>query len=1025
MVVGEVDLAITVHLPPEGMVWNYDTGKLEPCEVIQRSLIKSEQYWEAPKLPDNYAKKVHKEKQIQKLDSSYVDPELQKYRAREWHRRKYGVWFMNNGKMLYLTGLHYFYLTHWHIDIGLPTFRYPDLKKAYFTQYCVEDPNCFGMVEITKRRNGKCFGINTPIRMYDGSVKMVQDIVEGDLVMGDDSTPRRAYGITSGEEEMFEIIPNKGDPWSCNKSHILSLIWNNTTKHSVYGWEPNSKFTITVGEYINLKNWEKEHIVMYRNGWGNHYPHQKHMIPPYIIGCFLGDGVSLNGMIANTDEEVLSEFREYAGTLDSHDFKKADNVCWRISTRKRGPDNQLRNDYLAGLRDLDLISNKHIPKKYLLDSRENRLELLAGIIDTDGHLTKGNTYEVIQKNEFLAEDITELARSLGFYVNNRHKVARMTRKNGTVYSCDVRRMTISGNIHEIPCRIKRKKCKIANQRQKSNRTGFVVKPEGIDFYFGFAVDDNHLFLLADGTVVHNTFWGGAFITERSTRLSNSWGGIQSKTESDAKSVFSKAVIQPFRKLPDFFKPEYDRSQGDVPKRELRFFKTSKRGETDISDYDATLELESVVNFRNSKPEAYDGEKLISYLCDEVFKTKDVNVLDRHDIVKPCFLDSDGRTILGKAIYTSTVEDMEGYMEHYMELWENSDHSKKKSNGQTKSGLYRYFTPAQDMMYLDKFGYPDSKKGLDEIMQNRIDLADDPRALASYIRKNPTTWKEAFRTSGDECLYNAIKIDERLDILNWKKDNYERYDLIWESEEKRNVKLVKNRHGRFKFSWTFESAGIPDQANHVQIRGANVIPKNILRFVIGIDPYDHNRTKNGKFSNGAAAVFMKFDAMSKDDSDNFVCTYVARPQTAQLFYEDMIKLCHYFGCQMLFEDNKPGIKTYFHDRGYGAFLVRDDKGNEGISATQKSHQQIVEHTEIFIDENCHRVNHPELLEDWKNFQMDDTEKFDLAMASGYALIAASRLTRKQQAIIKRKVTDLSRFQRIHKIRKNKIKLNAAA
>jgi hypothetical protein len=126
--------------------------------------------------------------------------------------------------------------------------------------------------------------------------------------------------------------------------------------------------------------------------------------------------------------------------------------------------------------------------------------------------------------------------------------------------------------------------------------------------------------------------------------------------------------------------------------------------------------------------------------------------------------------------------------------------------------------------------------------------------------------------------------------------------------------------------------------------------------------------------------------------------------------------------MLFEDQKQGIKNYFHDRGYAGFIMRDGKGNEGISATQKNTQAIVEHTELFIEENCHKVNHPELLEDWKSFDMTDTEKFDLGMASGYALIGASRIKKRSTEIIKRKTVNIGRFQRVYKIRKNEKRLS---
>jgi hypothetical protein len=671
MFVGEEELAVEVHLPPPGFVLNDDTGELEPSEIICRSSIKEDQHWERPKRPENYDKLSKREKDLQKTNPEYFDSDLNAYRSREWHRRLYGCWFMNNGEYTYLPGPYYFYLAHWTLDVGPPKFKLADLHKSYFWQYCVEDPNCYGMVEMTKRRVGKSF----------------------------------------------------------------------------------------------------------------------------FAACML--------------------------------------------------------------------------------------------------------YEYI------------------------------------------------------------------------------------------------------------------------SRTSNARAGIQSKTRPDAESVFNEKLIQPWRKLIDFFRPDFDRSKGDVPKSELRFFKTSGKGSKVEVEYNEGAELESWVDFKSSETHAYDSQKMKRYLCDEIFKTTEVDILKRHDVVKPCLENEDG-DIIGKSIYTSTVEDMEGFLELYTKLWKESDVTKRNENGRTVSGLYRWFTPAQKIMYVDKYGIPDEERALTKIANEISGKSDDPRDAADYIRKNPRNWKEAFKTGGDNCLFNPIKLDDREVTLSFidEKDLFERYDLIWDDEvpegEIPKVRWIKNRNGRFRFAKDFFERF---QANDVQRRGSSFLPKNNLRFTIGIDPFDHNRTKDGKFSQGAAAVYQKYDPLDSDNSEMFIAFYLGRPSSSAIFYEDMVKLCHLLSCQMLFEDNKPKIGDHFIDRGYGHFLVRDEKGHPGISGSPKTHQVMAEHLEAHIEDCCHRVIFIEMIKDWKELDLDNTTAYDLAMATGYALIAASKIKRVESKLSKLKKVSPTTFVRKFNLKKN--------
>lgn len=669
IVVGEDDYAITCTIPPEGMVWNYKTKQLEPTDVIARSLIPADQYWERPERPNNWVVKRIKEKVVQQFNKEYSDPELETYREREWHRRLYGAWFMNNGVMTFITGTHYLFLTHWVLDIGWADFRHPDYEFFHAWDHCEKSGDIAGLIILTKRRQGKT---------------------------------------------------------------------------------------------------AKSGVIMY---------------------------------------------------------------------------------------------------------------------------------------------------------------------------------------------------------------------------------------------------------DRITRGRKRHGGIQSKTFEDARDiVFFEGLIQPFVKMIDFFVPVFDKGRDFPPKEKLRFFKKADRGENiefgSLTDAD---HLESWIDIKNSGEKAYDGSKMYMYIGDEVAKSDGVDALRRHYIIRKCLLGQDGFSILGKALYTTTVEpdDKEGKKEggsnsvSFRKLWDQSNQKELSANKRTMTWMYRFFVPAYKTLFFDRYGFADEEKAKQWLMNERDMLRNDPHALASEIRMNPWTWQESFREDGERCLYNPLILENRKEYLQWRKNLVRRGDLEWtDIIDKKEIKFVENPNGRFFVAIE------PENPNNVRwINSERPMPNNTLRYSIGIDPFDHIRTKDGRFSNGAAAVYKRYDSLDPDGSDNFVCIYVGRPKHPHIFYDDMIKLCHWYGCQMLFEDNKPNIGIYFGtDKGYGSFMMRNAKGEVGISASEKSHLDLVEETGMFITKHGHRCLFIPLIDDWLGFDIDNTEKFDLGMASGYALIANSRMRRgldKRAAKPTQKVEDVFR------------------
>jgi hypothetical protein len=382
---------------------------------------------------------------------------------------------------------------------------------------------------------GKCHGIDTPILMYDGSIKMVQDIEPGDIVMGDDSKPRNVLALGRGEDELYDVIPIKGEKYTVNSEHILCLkhsgegciktIFNKDGSASYKTIRFNSKtqkiqyrnfnYSGDAKQYlksfsendniteISIKNYIKLPTYI-KNNWLKGYrtavdfPTKDVLFDPYIIGFWLGDGESACSRITNQDAIILdylhTELKRY--DLNLNYISKYD---YEISSNKIDG----KNIFLQSLQYYNLINNKHIPNDYKINDKNTRLKILAGLIDTDGYLY-GNSFEIIQKSKVLSDDILYIARSLGFGAYQKmcnkscmHKGKKIT---GLYY-----RVYISGSgLDEIPVKCLRKKAHERNQIKDALVTGINVKSKGYGKYYGFTLDGNNRYLLGDFTVTHNT-----------------------------------------------------------------------------------------------------------------------------------------------------------------------------------------------------------------------------------------------------------------------------------------------------------------------------------------------------------------------------------------------------------------------------------------------------------------------------------------------------------------------------------------
>lgn len=337
---------------------------------------------------------------------------------------------------------------------------------------------------------GKCLVKGTMVLMFDGSTMPVENITIGDLIMGDDSTPRRVLSVCSGTEQCYDIIPRKGEKWGCNESHILSLVCNGNSGR----FKKGQVYDISVREYLSLSQSDRHILKQYRASI-DFKSENDLQIPPYFLGIWLGDGNTRQMIVSSPDEEIRQYLADTFGETGFFNSDKRQGKCpsWRI----------LAKDHkwlFRAFSSLMLFGSKHIPLEYKTASREARMELLAGLIDTDGYLGNGG-YEIIAKSDLLASDILFLARSLGFAAYRSKKQAQLkTWSEPRSYN----RIYISGDVSEIPVKIARKKAAPRSQVKDVLRTGFTIEPRDIEQYYGFEIDGNRRFVLGDFTVTHNT-----------------------------------------------------------------------------------------------------------------------------------------------------------------------------------------------------------------------------------------------------------------------------------------------------------------------------------------------------------------------------------------------------------------------------------------------------------------------------------------------------------------------------------------
>ena len=505
-------------------------------------------------------------------------------------------------------------------------------------------------------------------------------------------------------------------------------------------------------------------------------------------------------------------------------------------------------------------------------------------------------------------------------------------------------------------------------------------------------------------------------------------GILSKTGSDAKKMFTDKVVPISNNYPFFFKPIQDGM--DKPKTELAYrvpaSKITKKNMHTLAD-DELEGLDTTIDWKNTGDNSYDGEKLQLLLHDESGKwERPDNILNNWRVTKTCL--RLGSKVIGKCMMGSTSNALNKGGANFKSLYEDSFPEKRNANGQTKSGLYCLFIPMEWNFegYIDRYGMPvlntpikpivgidgeDISIGAIDYWSNEVEsLSQDPDALNEFYRQFPRTESHAFRDESKQSLFNLTKIYQQVDYNDSLiiEHHTTQGSFQWQDGVK-DTKVIwhPNKNGRFLVTWT---PG-PGLQNRIITERGQKKPGNEHIGSFGCDSYDISGVVVGKGSNGALHGLTKFN-MDDAPSNEFFLEYIARPQTAEIFFEEVLMACIFYGMPILCENNKPRLLYHFKNRGYrGYCLNRPDKTYNKLSKTEKelggipntsedvkqSHASAIEsyiekHIGIDMDgeyrdkDDMGRMYFGRTLEDWAKFDINNRTKFDAAISSGLAIMA---------------------------------------
>lgn len=893
----------------------YVTPEVPPLyEIEGYKLPKEQQKWRRPIIPDD--------DQI----TSYTQEEKMSFIEREFRRRVFGFWFMNNGIPTYLTGSNYFYLTYWFIaadtEDGYPEHREAVKEWFYVMDICHKDPNCFGAIMGCQKRFGKSIDLETDIPTPSGWKKM-KDIHVGSQVFGRDGKPttvtfeseiqyqRTCYEITFSDNS--KIVADADHRWlASNVSDRGYRATSGSTERTIREQVVTSQQIFdTIKTKGGTSNWSIENCKPVE------YEKKIIPIPAYIFGLWLGDGSKDYPVLTSQDEELVTAWNKYGKSIGL--TPKTRSITHSLLS------NGKQNSFVKLIKNIGVYKNKHIPETYLQSSTKDRIALLQGLMDTDGTSAiskKRNAFSFCNKNKKLVDGVKELVSSLGIKSTLRayyHKKEIDPTYYLTFLSYDI-----------VPFRMKRK---ISNTnsltiKNSPSKRRFIRSMKVIDSVpvKCIQVDNNdHTYLITKSFIpTHNTEICLSDLYNTATLLiKDALFGMNSLSGNEAKNnLFKSRLMRSHKRIPNWIKPYSNESSSRREITSELTFKGKPLGDGRYSEA-----LNNVIDWRPTLVSAYQGKKPAYIFFDEPGSIEEISLTDWWTTVKQQL--ALGRNIKGKCFLPTTLESMDPKgAEEFQEIYYNSDINKRDANGRTQSGLYKYFKPHYKGRegFIDEYGF-DLVDEAKKFRQNELDNADD-KGKYKIKRQYPESEEEMFYIINDESQLNLQNIQDQLDYIKaqptdtplFQYGNIEWIDFIQDNPSG-CVFIPDPPNTINKGKWCFQKK--PNTPNMIVWKNGKMAPANGFdgsAGIVGVDPITGVKTFSDRKSDLAMFGWWFQDAMDAN-SDCPIFDYVGKTPNPYDGFEDVIKTLIYLGIPAHIERNKEALIAHIEMRGYENYMVK--------------------------------------------------------------------------------------------------------
>lgn len=519
--------------------------------------------------------------------------------------------------------------------------------------------------------------------------------------------------------------------------------------------------------------------------------------------------------------------------------------------------------------------------------------------------------------------------------------------------------------------------------------------------------------------------------EYPSRIKNGFGGMQAQTKNDAKKKFTESLVYGFKRQPDFFKPKHDKT--NQFKTNISFTPRAKSSNANDDDEEDFSYLGGTIDYRETKSGSYDGFKLHRDSFEEPGKWEEEDVDTTLNVITPCL--KDGDDIIGKTFMPTTIEDIGAGGAQFIKIMEDSRPSIWRAKGRTATGMLSMYQPAYKNYIFDEYG----RAVIDDPAPNEIVISNKGKRIlkgaktrllelreakrhnysdyVQEIRKYSFTWDEAKMMDTSQSPFNVDILEKRRAKLHGMRSMpYVMGNFHWVGEEDGDVEFVRDDiAGRWALHLNPDRYGhyfdgdkrITNRVGFEMYDGKKMwFPKNSKLFRIGTDPIRYNKTDDPRASKAGAHVWYPFDPsvdfkkpIDEWVSHNFIAQYLVRPDEFEIYGEDMIMACRYFGCHILPEPNVTNLEQHFISRNYGRFLLYrgnfDDTqvqkknvndNSKGLDSTDYMVDAYVRRLISFVNRHGHRIHFPDLCEQMIKFTIKDRTKFDCVVSAGYAITA---------------------------------------